>query len=191
MIDAGWKPGDLKLVRGGLDCSMSFGSLRIVTAPENSPPFYVEAMAFEEDTWLILSADPKFCEPEEHPIRLMTELIEAHPEPVGSVSVKGQNPIRFLAIIHDVDRDPTWREEWVERALKEIFRKADQKQLRSIGLPLLGTLHGRLEKQRFLVLLGRALTQTTFNHLKSLWLVTPAENCSDIINSLRSIVGEK
>ncbi len=164
--------------------------MRIVAAPENSPPFHVEALAFEEDTWLILSADPKFYEPEEHPIRLMTELIEAQPEPVGSVLVKGHSPIRFLAVVHDVDQEPTWREEWVESALNEIFKKAEQRRLRSIGLPMLGTLHGRLDKQRFVVLLARALRQTPFNHLRSLWLVTPAGAGLDIIESLESMVGE-
>lgn len=170
---------------------MSFGSMSIVAAPENSSPFDVDAIVFEEDTWLVLSADPKACEPEEHPIRLMTELIEAQPEPVGSVLIKGRNPTRFLAIVHDVDQDPTWREEWVESALKEILRLAEHRSLRSVKLPLLGTLHGRLEKQRFVVLLGRALAQATFNHLKSLWLVAPAEACPDIIDSLGSMMGEK
>jgi len=170
---------------------MSFGPVSIVAAPENLPPFDVDAIVFEEDTWLVLSADPKTCEPEEHPIRLMTELIEAQPETVGSVLIKGQNPIRFLAIVHDVDREPTWREEWVESALKEIFRLAERRRLRSIMLPLLGTLHGRLEKQRFVVLLGRALAQTPFTHLRSLWLMTPAGICPDIIESLGYMVNQK
>jgi len=167
---------------------MSFGSTSIVTGPENAPPFEVEAIVYEEDTWLILSADPKVYEPEENPIRLMTELIEAQPNPVGTVLVTGQKPLRFMAVVHDVDQEPTWREEWVESALREIFRKSEQRRLRSVGLPLLGTLHGKLGKQRFVELLGRALTQTTFDHLRRLWIISPAGVGLEIIGSLESIL---
>ena len=68
---------NLKLIRGGLYRSVFYGALRIVAAPVDSPPFDVEAITFEEDTWLIMSADPESCEIEKNPIRLMTELIEA------------------------------------------------------------------------------------------------------------------
>ncbi len=178
----------LRLIRGGLECSISFGLVRIVAAPKTSPPFDVEALAFEEDTWLIMSADPKICEPEEHPIRLMTEFIEEQPKPIGSVLVTGRNPIRFLAIVHDVNQVPTLKEEWVESALKEIFEKAEQRKIRSLGLPLLGTLHGRLEKQRFVALLSRSLIQSSFKFLRCIWLITPAGESLKIINSLESIL---
>ncbi len=87
----------LTVIRGGVQCELAFGPVRIVAAPENRPPFDVDAIAYEEDTWLIMSADPKICQPEEHPIRLMTDLINAQPETVGSVRVQGRNPLRFLA----------------------------------------------------------------------------------------------
>ena len=83
----------LRLIDGGLHRETSFGHLRIVAAPENAAPFEVEAIAFEEDTWLVMSADPKICEPQEHPIRLMTDLIETQPEPVGSVLIQDSQPL--------------------------------------------------------------------------------------------------
>lgn len=180
----------LQLIQGGLHRSMSFGPVRIVSAPVTSPPFHVQALVFEEDTWLIMSEHPEACEPEEHPIRMMTQMIEIHPEKVGTVLVRGQNPIRFLAIVHDVDQEPTWREEWVESALMEIFVNAEQRGIQSIGLPLIGTLHGKLENQRFVELLHKVLVQMTFNHLKRLWLIAPAENerTLSIINLLKSIL---
>ena len=69
----------LRLIQGGLHSEISFGPVRIIAAPENIPPFELNARAYEEDTWLVMSADPKGCEPEVHPIRLMTELIETKP----------------------------------------------------------------------------------------------------------------
>ena len=177
-----------QVIQGGLCCEMSFGPVQIVAASEETPPFAVEAMAIEEDTWLIMSAEPEACDPEEHPIRIMTRLIEARPEKVGRVLISGGNPIRFLAIVHDVDQEPTCREEWVEAALKDIFLKTEQRSLKSLGLPFLGTLHGKLEEKRFVMLLSRVLLEMTFNHMRRLWLITPGGSGSDIIESLKLMV---
>lgn len=176
----------LRLIPGGLQCQTVFGSIRITATPEESPPFKADAIAFEEDTWLVMSADPKVADPPEHPIRLMTGLIEARPEPVGSVLVKGKNPLRFLAIVHDVNQDPTWQEEWIESALKEIFRESEHRKLQAIGLPLLGTLHGKLEKKRFIAMLARILRQLSFKHLKQLWLIVPVPHNAEIIDVIDS-----
>jgi len=178
----------LRLIQGGLRCTISFGSLRIVAAPENSPPFEIDALAVEEDTWLIMSAKPKIVEAEDHPIRLMTDLLEAQPKPVGSVTIRGKNPLRFMAIVHDVNRNPTWREDWVENALIEIFRESERRKLGAIGLPLLGTQHGNLANQRFVVLLSRVLLQAPVRHLKCLWLIAPIPINSEIIEMLKPLL---
>ena len=174
----------LRVVRGGLQKEISYGSLRIVAATENRPPFSVDAVAFEEDTWLIMSADPKVCEPEEHPIRLMTDLINTAPLPVGSVLVKGGKPLKFLAVVHDVDQDPTWQESWIEKALLGIFREAEHRRLGAIAIPMLGTRHGRLQPTRFILLLDRALQQSPTNYLERLWLMLPPHVSRDIIDSM-------
>jgi len=176
----------LKLIQGGLQCEMSFKSVRIVASPEYLPPFEVDAIAAEEDTFLIMSADTKIRETDEHIVRLMTKLIETEPEPVGSVLVRGKNPIKFLAIVHDVNQEPTWNEEWIISALEGIFREAERRNLPSIALPLLGTLHGSLEKERFVVLLKTTLERASINHLKRLWLIVPDGTSRDIIEMLKS-----
>ncbi|PSQ91983.1 MAG: hypothetical protein BRD57_03550, partial [Proteobacteria bacterium SW_6_67_9] len=35
----------------------------------------------------------------------------------GEVVVVGGRPLHLRAVIHDLDRVPTWREEWIVRAL--------------------------------------------------------------------------
>ena len=175
-----------KIIPGGLHRKISFEPVHIVAAPENSAPFKVNALVFEEDTWLVMSADPTICEPEVHPIRLMTDVIGAEPESVGSVLVKDGRPLRFLAIVHDVNQEPTWKEAWIEGALKSVFQQAEQRKISAIGLPLLGTLHGRLEKSRFAVILARVLKLTTFNYLKQIWLIVPAKTNSEIIAVLKA-----
>ena len=163
----------LRLIRGGHRFEISLGSFQIVAAPEYNPPFAVDAVVYEEDTFLVLSAEPVVREPKEHPVRLWTRVIETKPEIPGSVLVMDRRPLRFLAIVHDLNHEPSWREEWIESALEGVFREAEDRTLQSIALPLLGTKHGRLEKQRFIVLLRHALRRSSLRHLKRIWLVMP------------------
>jgi hypothetical protein len=173
------------MISGGLQSETVYGPIRIVAAPEAAVPFEIDARAYEEDTFLIMSADPACAGPEEHPIRLMTQLIETRPEPVGSVRVTGQRPLRFLAIVHDVNQDPTWKAEWVKSAIEEIFRETEKRELNAIGLPPLGTLHGKLSIQRFIELLVQALKQTAFHCLRRLWLIVPAGTSAETIKMLQ------
>ena len=178
---------ELRLIQGGHHFEISVGSYRIVAAPIDKPPFLVDAVVEEEDTFLVLSADTKVREPKEDLMRLMTRLIETRPETPGRVLVRGKGPFRFLAIIHDLNQEPSWSEEWIEKALVGIFQEAEDRKLRSIALPLIGTLHGSLEKQRFFELLRDALERTKQNHLKLIWLVVPSGTNS---KSLRMIESE-
>jgi hypothetical protein len=177
-----------RLIQGGRMCEMSFGSIRIVAAPEKWPPFDIDALAVEEDTWLIMSAEPKICHPPEHPIRLMTDLLEAQPKTVGSVLVRGKHPLQFMAIIHDVNQEPTWREEWVQNALNEIFHEVAYRKLQALGLPMLGTVHGKLEKRRFATLLSRTLHQAPLGRLRRLWLIAPIPINTEIIRLLQPML---
>lgn len=160
------------LIRGGLDTVTSLGGISVVAAPREERPFRVDAMVFEEDTWLVMSAEPRACQPEVHPIRLMTELIEAKPEVPGHVLIRPGSPMRFLAIVHDFNREPTWKEKWISQALMEVFRESEKRNMRAIGVPLLCTRHGKLDLDRFLLLILYAIDRSSFEYLKRLWLIT-------------------
>lgn len=176
----------LRLIRGGYPCEVSLGSLRIVAAPKHRPPFPVDAVAFEEDTFLVLSADPEVRIPNEPLLQVMTRVIETPPETPGSVLVKGNHPIHLLAIVHDLNLDPSWKEEWIMSALDGIFREAEGRRFQSIALPFLGTLHGSLDKERFVALLKRGLERLSAKHLKRLWLVVPTGTRSKILEIFES-----
>jgi hypothetical protein len=92
----------------------------------------------------------------------------------------------LLAIIHDLNQEPSWKEEWVASALDGIFQEAESCKIRSLALPLLGTLHGSLERQRFLALLQDALERRSPRHLTRLWLVVPAGTSSEILAMLEA-----
>ena len=158
----------------------------IVAAPENRPPFKVDAVAVEEDTFLVMSADRRVQDPKEPLIKIMTRVIETQPKAPGSVFVRDGSPLRFLAVVHDLNEAPTWREEWIIGALEAIFKEAEQRGLRSIALPFLGTLHGSLDKARFIVILRSVLEKIPANHLKRLWLVVPRKTQSKILENLQA-----
>jgi hypothetical protein len=163
----------LRPVKGERPPRLSVGAVEIFVAPPSFPPYPVDAVVAEEDTFLVLSADPEFVECHENPGRVMTEAFETPPAEPGSVIVQKGPPLRLLAVVHDLNQDPSWKEEWVASALEGIFHEAERRNLRSLALPLLGTLHGSLEKKRFMALLRGAMEQTATNYPRRLWLVVP------------------
>jgi len=180
------KRPQLRIIRGTYPRHISRGSLSIVAAPKERPPFPVDGVAFEEDTFLVMSAEPVVRAPRESLMQVMTHVIETRPQTPGSVLVRGKRPLRFLAIIHDLNQDPSWSEQWIASALDGILAEAETRRLRSIALPFLGTLHGSLEKQRFVVLLRDALERNPGIHLERLWLVVPDGTRSRILDILES-----
>ena len=152
---------------------MSYGTIEIISAPEDMHTVPTDAVAFEEDTYLVLSADRKFREPHMPLMKIMTNLIETRPELPGSVIVKGKNPARMLAIVHDFNQEPSWREEWIKSALDGILQKADSFRFQSVAIPFLGTVHGSLDKHRFVELFRDALKRVSPKFLKHIRLCVP------------------
>jgi len=147
----------LRIIDGGLQKSLFFKKIKLIASPRKHPPKRMDALVFEEDAFLIMSDEPEYVPPATHPIRLMREIADFTPEVPGSVVVKDKNPIRMLAVVHDVNLTPTWKEEWIEKAICAVFQKAEALKINTLGLPLLGTKHGKLDLQRFLKLLARCL----------------------------------
>lgn len=122
----------------------------------------------------------------EHPMRIMTQVIETQPEPPGSILVKGKYPFRFLAIVHDLNREPSWKEEWISSAINKIFLETERRRLKSIALPLLGNLYGSLDQKRFIELLRMALLEFSPANLERLWLIVPIGTSRHSIEMLKS-----
>ena len=177
----------MKLIHGGLHCQTAFNSLKIIAAPKEAPPFTADAIVFEEDTFLVLSADNTIRESGEHIVRIMTKIIETLPIPPGQVVKKGRKPLHLLAIVHDFDCEPSWREEWITRALDEIFVEIETRRLRTAAMPLIGTAFGSLKNQRFIYLLKKTMARMTFTHLKRLWLITPVGSNRSIIDAFDNL----
>jgi hypothetical protein len=157
----------LRLVRGGRG-EIPLGPLLVTLAPPDVP---IAAIVLEEDTWLVLSAEPAVKPPVDGMVRIMTELLTAEPKTPGSVMVEGGDPLRILAIVYDLAGEPICRPEWVGGALQRIFAVAEEKGLSALALPLLGVRHGRLPVARFVELLAEAVRKTPLRRLRRVWLM--------------------
>ncbi len=169
---------------------IEIGSVQIFVGPENISPYMVDAAVFEEDTFLVLSADPEVTLVEEDVERVLAEASATSPAKPGSLVIKNGVPLQMLAIIHDLNRKPSWKEKWVISALDEILREAEIRKLQSIALPLLGTRHGSLKKKRFIALLRQALERNEPAYLKRLWLVATAGTAREVLEILKSELTE-
>ncbi len=177
----------LQVLRGGRCVSADVGGIRVVVAREDDPPFAIDSVAVEEDTWLALGTPADVVSSPGHPVRVMTRVWEAQPEEPGTVLVKRGSPVRLHAVVHDLDADPSWKEMWVRAALSGIFEEAARHRLRSLKLPLLATKHGSLPANRFMVLLREALMEPAASlqqHLQGIWLVRDGESGAELLATL-------
>jgi hypothetical protein len=164
----------LEVIAGDTQRPFRFGAVTLVASPRHEPPFEPEVRVLEEDTWRLLSAPAVVSPGREHPIRLMTALIDDRPSSPGSLLISQRG---WLAIVYDLDQEPICREEWIISAMSKLLERARRRRCRTLSLPLLGHAHGGLPWRRSLNLLIRALQEPgadTPAPLK-IWLVIPAK----------------
>jgi O-acetyl-ADP-ribose deacetylase (regulator of RNase III) len=147
--------------------------VRVIIGPTNEPPFKVDAVAVEDDTYNVLSANPEFQASRGSIAQALDALERSEPHPLGSVVVRIGRPLIFQAIVHDLSRDPTCSEESVRRALTAIFDEAERRQLKSVALPPVGTRYRSLDERRFLDLFNEALARAAFRSVEQVWLIVP------------------
>ena len=162
------------------------GPVHVVVAPEQAPPFPVDAIVVEEDTHLLLSSDGVVAEPDEEFDALVEAASKKSANTPGSVLVRKTKPLQFLAIVHDIDCEPTWREEWIASAINGTVEEAEWRRLESLGIPLIGTRHGNVEMRRVALWLGRCLSRTPFRYLKRVWVIAPEGSETELMWALRS-----
>jgi len=180
----------LRLLSGGRE-EIRLGTLHLRLAPASEPPFTPAAVAAEEDTWQVLSADPRLRPPGEHPVRVMTGLLDAAPLAPGSVLLRAGVPLKLLAVVYDFDQAPCCRPEWVAACYAALFHTVAERRLHSLALPLLGLRHGRLSVAAAGDLLLAALAKAPRGRLTHLWLVVPTEAIGELSGRLRQAAAGK
>ena len=179
--------GKLHLVRSAGSSTRRVGSLEIVAANEHDAPFVCEAVVVEQDRCLILG-DPKYSnEPDRPPWFLANQLASQHLKTPGTVYISGKSPVEINAIIHDVDRDPSWHAEWILSAYRSLFQLVEAHGISSLCLPVLGTKHGGMAAAQGMELLISATHGRFPSCLKRLWLIRPKDAKIDLLSGLETI----
>ena len=111
----------MKLVYGGQAKDIFFRGINITLAPRETPPFSVDVMVFEEDTNLVLTVDQEKEYVMEHPIRIMTDIMNAPKHQPGTVVTNGNS---WYAVVIDLDEEPICRKEWCEKAFEQVLQLA-------------------------------------------------------------------
>lgn len=182
----------LRLIQGGRRDRVQLGQVQVqvaVWSEENLPG--VAAVVYEEDTFLTLSAPTLLSEPAEHPVRTFTNALEVEPIAPGTVLIGPRDrPLELLAVVHDLDHDPSWRSDWISAALTGVMERAAQRQVRELALPLLGTVHGRLPLEEAVSLNVAAFRSVDQHFPERVWLMVP-ESALEEVADLLSRLAEK
>ena len=144
---------------------------KLVFSAPGKPPFPIDALVEEEDSYLSLSAEPVLEIPDEHPVRVMTAARDAEEIEPETIVVREGDPLQLLAVIHRLHVNPTWQEAWVVRAIENLCVEVERRQIRALGTPLLGTVHGKMSRKRSFELLAPLLAEET--GLERIWIVRP------------------
>lgn len=160
--------------------------VNILVVPPRQVPGDVDAIVEEQDTALVLGAPGFVDSSDSKPAWFLANKLESQTlyEP-GSVLQRGQHPQRLLAIVHDLDRDPSCKSEWLAKALDNIFQITLKNKFHSLRLPLLGCQHGKLGLEKFTSLLLASLEKTP-GAVEKIWLVTPVESCSTVLYFMKN-----
>lgn len=135
--------------------------LQLMDAAGGAPPARVRA--FEEDSFMVMSAPPEIPEEGPHPIRVMTAVWDAAPKPVPSLEKRGRN---WLLILHDLEAEPSTDEAILREGLQALFDEAERDRVESVEVPLLGAVHGVISPTRAAAILIEVLSAKWFHHLE-------------------------
>ena len=165
-------PG-LRLVWDAADSSCALAGIAIVVAPDPLPPFPVDAEVIEQDTARILDEGLVLLEPDESLGQLVREMVTEPMSIPGSVLTSGARPVRIQAIIHELDRQPSWREEWIRQAWRGIVACCEERALGSLSLPLLGTRMRDMDRRQSVRLMRELILGSRPACLRRIWLRCP------------------
>lgn len=160
------------LLEGGRDKQTNLNTIVLKIVPDTLSPLPVDVRIFEEDTFLVLTVDPVMRYTEEHPIRLMTKVVETKPNRPGLIVT---NDSSWYAIVHDMDSEPSCCLEWIEKAYRQALMLGEINRIKRMGMPLLGSVYGKLSSETSMELLIDAIKSVSFEHLKTILILVPQQ----------------
>jgi hypothetical protein len=175
----------IELVWDKSDCSLDIGNLRIQAAPKNYPPFSCQAIVEEQDTYLILGEQTELKDPGKPAWYLANTMENTETYSLGSVVIKGKSPLRLCAVVHDIEQEPTYTHACVGKAYQAVMQTVQKRNITSLALPLLGSIHGKLSVTESVQLLDASVIHGYPENLEKLWLILPSGSNCDCLKQLQ------
>lgn len=175
-----------RLIIGGHAGETKVNGVRIDIIGDTIRPLPVDVRVFEEDTHLVLTVDPVMHYTDEHPIRVMTNILEAKSKKPGTIVAEGTS---WYAVIHDLDSEPSCREEWIDDAYAASLQLAEKKGIARLGIPLLGTVHGSFKQRESMFSLLTQIRSQSFMQLKNLSILVPKGQVSELRTMFVDLTG--
>ena len=166
---------------------INLNDVNVIVIPEKLAPVNVAAIVEEQDIALVLSMPSKLSVTDDKPCWYLANKLESQDtlQP-GSVIIRDGKTIKIMAIIHDLDQDPTYKPEWISKALDNIFSISNSYGIRTMQLPILGAQYGRFKLGEFLLLLVNKINIYE-GPLEEIWLIIPHKDCPKALSYLKEI----
>ncbi len=141
----------------------------IIQFTETDPALLnVDAVVEEQDTNLVLGKSPVILDTIESFPSMVKKMEQQICEKVGNVLVKQSIPIRFIAIVYDVEHTPIGEKTWIEEAILKILVHCDKYRIKTLAMPLLGTSYGKLQEECVIQMLQNSLIKNRQQTLKKI-----------------------
>lgn len=157
------------------------GPVQVRVAVESEAALNGVVVVHEEDTHLVLSAPSVVHEIERHPIRVMEGVWNDRGHEVGTVVSR---PSAILAVVHDLNDEPTCRPESVATALDAVYALAEKRGLARLALWPLGAVHGRMPLNDAIGGVLDALRRATPPSLETVYLLARDDSEADTRSAL-------
>lgn len=161
----------LEVISGGRRDRLDINGTAVVAAAADAAPFGVQARILEEDAFLVLSAEPEVREVATPPVRVFDRAFNLEPKALGTLVVRGGSPLEILAVVHDLDRTPSAREDEVHQAYVSAWVLLAERKVRRAAVPLLGVAHRGLDPASAARALVSSLQRAVPGAVEGLWLV--------------------
>jgi len=142
--------------------------------PDTDPPFDPDAIVLEEDTSLVLTPDPTIRESSVSQFKALMDLYQLEEHEVGSVVLRNKVPLQLLAVVHNLDEEPSCSKQAVTLALAASLDLCEKRGLEQVAFQPLGCVHGKLDYSWFRRLLLAELAQREDQGLTKVWLLSNA-----------------
>jgi len=130
-----------------------------------------DAVIIEQDTALVLNFSDEIRYPTESLESLTKKILKRGQPEQGSVLELATVPPQLLAIVHNLDNEPSWTEDFVLMTLNCLLKISAKRRFRRIVMPLLGTVHGNLPASRARELLDAAISSERSPSLRTIFLL--------------------